>query len=285
MSANATPVRIGEMGVWAGQWALTAERAADIERLGYHAIWVGGSPSADLAIVDTLLGATETIVVATGIVNIWTAEPGAVADSFHRIEQAWPGRFLLGIGAGHPEANAGYTKPYQALVDYLDVLDEHAVPADRRVLAALGPRVLRLAADRAAGAHPYLVTPEFTGSARETLGEAPLLAVEHKVALGLFGDDTMDTARAAVHNPYLQLANYRANLRRLGYAEADLDNGGSDELIDALAARGIASAVAPKLRAHLDAGADHVAVHVLPDADDPLVTLAELAPTLGLSEK
>src|SRR5882724_202788 len=159
MSSVATPVPLGTVGVWAASWELTPARIAEIERLGYGTLWIGGSPEAGLAIVETALAATSTLSLATGIVNIWSAEPGAVADSYHRLEAAYPGRFLLGIGAGHPEHTTEYLQPYQALVNYLDVLDERGVPADRRVLAALGPKVLRLAADRAAGAHPYLVPP------------------------------------------------------------------------------------------------------------------------------
>lgn len=283
MSSAATPVPLGTVGVWAGTWALTADRAAEIERLGYGAIWVGGSPEAGLELVETLLAATSTISVATGIVNIWSSDARVVADSYHRLEAAYPGRFLLGIGAGHREANAEYTKPYQALVDYLDVLDEKQVPQNRRALAALGPRVLKLSADRSAGAHPYLVTPEYTKSARETLGAGPLLAVEHKVALGSDHASTLAVGRPAVEKPYLGLQNYRANLRRIGYTDADLDNGGSDALIDALVAQGDPAEVARVVAAHRDAGADHVCLHILPDAGDPLPTLAQLADELKLS--
>ena len=283
MSIDATPVRLGRVGVWVGQWGMTAERAAGIERLGYGAIWIGGSPEADLSVPQTVLDATERISVATGIVNIWSADAATVADSYHRLEAGHPGRFLLGVGAGHPEATAEYTKPYEALVNYLDVLDERKVPTERRALAALGPKVLRLAADRAAGAHPYLVPPTYTATARDTLGNAPLLAVEHKVALGTDHAATLAVGRPAVDQPYLHLSNYRANLRRLGYTEADLDNGGTDALIDALVAQGDAATAAAKVTAHLDNGADHVCVHVLPDAGDPLPALAELAGALGLS--
>jgi len=285
MSSAATPVTLGTFGVWAGRWALTPEHAVEIERLGYGTLWVGGSPEADLDIVESLLKATSALSLATGIVNIWSSPAHTVADSYHRLEAAYPGRFLLGIGAGHPEATSDYVAPYQALVNYLDVLDEHKVPTDRRVLAALGPRVLRLAADRAAGAHPYLVTPRYTGAARETLGAEPVMATEHKVALGTDPGQTRVLARPAVQNPYLQLSNYRANLTRQGYTEDDLDNGGSDQLIDALVAQGDAAAVAARLRAHLDAGADHVAVHAVPDAEDPLPTLTALAPALGLTPR
>lgn len=283
MGTMATPVPLGTFGVFGITQALTAERAAEIERLGYGAIWIGGSPAADLAIVDTVLGATSSISVATGIVNIWSADAGTVADSYHRIEAAYPGRFLLGIGAGHREATREYTKPYQALVNYLDVLDERGVPRERRVLAALGPRMLRLAAQRSAGAHPYLVTPEFTKAARDRLGSEPLLATEHKVALGSDRAQTREAARPSVENPYLRLGNYLANLRRLGFSDADLSNGGSDGLMDALVAQGDPRSVADQLTEHLAAGADHVAAHVL--SDDPLPPLAALAISLGLTRR
>lgn len=284
MSSRATPVPLGSFGVWAGTWGLTPERATEIERLGYGAIWVGGSPPADLAIVETLLGATSTISVGTGIVNIWNSDAGTVADSYHRLEAAHPGRFLLGIGAGHREATEEYATPYQALGNYLDVLDERGVPSNRRVLAALGPRVLRLAADRAAGAHPYLVTPEYTKSARQILGAEPLMATEHKVALGTDRERTRATARGAV-KLYLGLSNYLANLRRIGYSDADLSGSGSDTLLDALVAQGDPESVAARLAEHLHAGADHVMVHVSPDADDPVPALAQLAPALGLTPR
>ena len=131
--------------------AVTPEQAQEIERLGYGTLWVTGSPAAELSFAEPLLESTTALKVATGIVNIWTADTKTVAESFHRINTAHPGRFVLGIGAGHPEHTEQYRKPYDALVDYLDELDEYGVPATQRVLAALGPRVLRLAAERTAG--------------------------------------------------------------------------------------------------------------------------------------
>lgn len=285
MSSVATPVQLGTFGVWAPAWELDAARAAGIERLGFGTLWVGGSPEAGLEIVETALAATSTLSLATGIVNIWNTEAGAVADSYHRLEAAYPGRFLLGIGAGHREHTTEYVQPYQALVNYLDVLDERGVPRERRVLAALGPKVLRLAADRAAGAHPYLVPSAYTKSAREALGSAPLIATEHKVLLGTDRAKTRLAGRPSVANPYLSLSNYLANLRRLGFTDADLADDGSDALIDALVAQGDAATAAAQLREHLDAGADHVALHIVPDSDDPLPALAELAPALGLTAR
>ncbi|MEU6269419.1 TIGR03620 family F420-dependent LLM class oxidoreductase [Saccharopolyspora shandongensis] len=169
------------MGVHYVEGDLTPEAAAKVERLGYTAVWIAGTREPRLTIVERVLAATGALAVATGIVNIWYAEAQAVADTYHRLEAAYPGRFLLGIGAGHRELGTDFRSPYQALVDYLDVLDESGVPKQRRVLAALGPRVLKLAAERSAGAHPFLVTPEYTRRARELVGPDALLAVRLEV--------------------------------------------------------------------------------------------------------
>ena len=254
----------GTVGVWRHSDGLTPELAVELERLGYGRIWIGGSPSGDLEAVERLLDATLTIGLATGIVNIWQDDARTVAASFQRLEQRHPGRFLLGVGAGHREAHGDrYVRPYEALVAYLDVLDAEGVPQDRRVLAALGPRVLRLAADRARGAHPYLVTPAHTEQAREILGKDALLAPEQKVVLEADPDRARAIGRPRVASPYLRLANYTASLRRLGWSEADLAGDGSDALVDALAVHGTPEQVARGIRAHLDAGADEVAVQLL----------------------
>jgi probable F420-dependent oxidoreductase len=142
----------GTVGVWRGVEELSPQLALALEQLGYGTIWVGRSPGGDLKIVEDLLDATTSITVATGVVNIWRDEPGPIAAAYHRIEATHPGRLVLGVGVGHPEiTGARYAKPYQALVEYLDALDEAKVPPERRVLAALGPKVLRLARDRSAG--------------------------------------------------------------------------------------------------------------------------------------
>ena len=151
---------LGRFGVWLPSRSITPELAAKIESLGYGAAWIGGSPDAELAWVEPALAQTTSLPLATGIVNLQTAPAPAVAESFKRIENAHPGRFLLGVGVGHPEHTQEYVKPYDALVSYLDELDAEMVPTSRRVLAALGPRVLRLAAQRSAGAHPYLTAPK-----------------------------------------------------------------------------------------------------------------------------
>lgn len=271
----------GRYGVWRGDTQLTPAFARAIEELGYHAIWVGGSPPADLRSVEALIAATDHITVATGIVNIWASPAEAVAASYHRIEAAHPGRFLLGVGIGHPEATQEYRSPYATTVEYLDGLDAAGVPAERLALAALGPRVLTLAATRTAGAHPYLTTPEHTRRARAQIGAGVLLAPEQTAVL----DEDVDRARATgrkMVTRYLGLRNYVANLRTLGFTDDELVDGGSDRLVDALVARGDAATVAARLDEHLDAGADHVCVQVLGDAD-PLPALRSLAEALDLS--
>ena len=153
-------VELGRIGIWRRRDQLTPRLAREVEALGYGAIWIGGSPPADLFLAQELLDATTHLVVATGIVNMWSAPAVEVAASHHRIAAAHPGRFLLGVGIGHPEATQEYRSPYDTIVDYLDVLDAEGVPVEDRVLAALGPKVLALAAERTAGAHPYLTTPD-----------------------------------------------------------------------------------------------------------------------------
>ena len=274
---------LGRFGIWRAASQVTPGLAAEIERLGYGALWLGGSPRADLLAVDQLLGATTTLVVATGIVNMWQSDPHEVAASFARIEAAHPGRFLLGVGAGHPEATQQYARPYETLASYVDTLLADGVPGGSMVLAALGPRVLRLAAERTAGAHPYLVTTDYTGQARQILGPGPLLATEHKAVLEADPEAARAIGRPRVRTPYLGLVNYTTNLRRLGWTDADLADGGSDALIDALVAHGDPAQVADQLAGHLTAGADHVCVQLLAGpAADPLEGYQRLAGGLGL---
>jgi probable F420-dependent oxidoreductase len=278
-SAGSTP-DLKRFGVF-GRGAST-EQAREIEAIGYGAIWVGGSPPAELDFVEPLLEATSALKVATGIVNIWTAAPEPVAESYHRINAAYPGRFLLGIGVGHPEAHAEYRKPYDALVEYLDKLDGHGVPVSQRVVAALGPRVLKLAAQRSAGAHPYLTTPEHTAWARELIGPSALLAPEHKVVLTTDVEKARAIGRKALEI-YFGLTNYVNNWKRVGFTDEDVRRPGSDRLVDALVAYGTPQDVANRLNQHLDAGANHVAIQVLGGSDQLLPTLTELAGPLGLA--
>lgn len=277
-------LNLGRFGVWTFG-APTPEQAAAIETLGYGAVWPGGSPAGDLAFVEPLLAATEKLQVATGIVNVWTAPAAQVAESYHRIEAAYPGRFVLGVGIGHPEHTKEYRKPYDVLVEYLDELDAAGVPVARRVVAALGPKVLRLAADRSAGAHPYLTTPEHTAEARALIGPDAFLAPEHKVVLTDGSAEAAEEARAIGRQTvdfYLNLSNYLNNWRRLGFSEDDIAKPGSDALIDKVVAHGTPDAIAARLTEHLDAGADHVTIQVLGGWDKLVPTLTALAGPLGL---
>ena len=273
-------VELGRYGFWRRQAGFTPALAREVEALGFGALWIGGSPPADLTEVEELLGATDRVAVATGIVNMWASPAAEVAASYHRIAARYPGRFLLGVGIGHPEATREYASPYRTIVTYLDDLDAHGVPIADRALAALGPKVLAVAAERTAGAHPYLTTPEHTRTAREQLGAGPLLAPEHTAVIDTDAARARATARTWLGR-YLGLRNYTANLRSLGFTDADLADGGSDRLVDALVAQGDAAAAAARLDEHLAAGADHVCVQVLGDGD-VVGELRGLAEALGL---
>lgn len=256
----------GTHGVWAGVSAISPEQAQQIEGLGYGTIWLGGSaPSLDPA--RKLLEATSSIRLATGITSIWNTEAADIADQYSQLETDFPGRFLLGIGVSHPEAVQEYKSPYDSLVEYLDALDAGGVPVDRRVIAALGPRMLRLARDRALGSHPYLVPAAHTEYARKILGPEKFLAPEHKIVLTEDAELARSVGRPYVDQPYLHLQNYTNNLKRFGYTDADIADGGTDALIDELVAHGSAEVVREKIDAHLGQGADHVAIQVLGDVD------------------
>ncbi|GAA3234208.1 LLM class F420-dependent oxidoreductase [Pseudonocardia petroleophila] len=276
-------VELGRYGIWRHAGGLTPDLARDIEALGYGAVWIGGSPPADLELAESLLDATERVAVGTSIVNIWSSPAAEVAASYHCIEAKHPGRFLLGVGVGHPEATSDYTRPYASLVAYLDELDAAGVPTAGRAIAALGPKMLKLSADRSAGAQPYLTTPRHTRESRELLGQGVLLAPEHKVVVDTDPERARAVGRPFVHKPYLGLRNYTSNLLRLGWTEDDIADGGSDALIDALVAHGDAAAVAAQLAEHVDAGADHVCAQILTEGyADPLPPMRALAQALEL---
>jgi len=269
---------IGPIGVWDHASSAAFKDPAELERLGYDTAWLGGSPPADLSTVEPVLAASTTLVVATGIVNVWDAEPATAAAGYQRVAAAYPDRLVLGIGAGHrPLVGDRYTKPYDKLASYLDGLDEGGVPESARVLAALGPKVLGLARDRTAGAHPYLTTPEHTAQAREILGQGKLLVPEQKVVLSTDPVEARALARKRLEI-YLSLPNYTNNWQRLGFTEADLADGGSDRLVDAMVAWGDEDTIRERVQAHRDAGADQVALQVL--NEDKLSVLRALAPVL-----
>ncbi|MBB5954503.1 putative F420-dependent oxidoreductase [Saccharothrix tamanrassetensis] len=272
-------VELGKYGVWdlAGRWAGRAGAATGLEELGFGTLWLGGAPDGGvLGLVSELLDATDRLVIATGILNVWTT-PAAEVNTGYR-DLAWTDRFLVGVGAGHRESvGEVYHSPYQKLVHYLDELD---VPRDRLALAALGPRVLRLAAARTSVAHPYLVTPEYTARARETIGAGTVLAPEQHVVL----EEDPAKARAVGRENlrhYLALENYAKNWLRNGFTEDDLRDGGSDRLVDALVAWGSVDRVARRLREHHEAGADHVSVQLLGERQDTSGAFRELAAALA----
>jgi probable F420-dependent oxidoreductase len=283
-------VDLGRFGVWwSGTWRMAAEPtvdvAAELESLGYGAIWSSGGFDPGLSpTFGRLLGSTTGITVASGIVSMWTGAPSDVGPAVADLEARYPGRFVLGIGASHAPLVGDYTRPYSHMVAYLDDLDalDTPVPADRRVLAALGPRMLELAAQRAAGAHPYFVPVEHTAYARAILGPAPLLAPE--VAVVLETDPTAARALAREYaRTYLGLPNYTQNLRTFGFGDQDIDGGGSDRLIDAVIPWGDAATIADRILEHHDAGADHVCLQVIAaNGRDgfPLAEYRELAGTL-----
>lgn len=322
---NGAAGAFGAFGVWLGEGTWVPGTAAVAERLGYRTLWIGGSPAADLVCVEAMLNETEHVTVATGIVNIWQADPLEVAESYLRIQEEHPGRFVLGIGSGHREATPERVRPLAALNDYLDVLDDAGVPAEARLLAALGDKTLALAARRSLGAHPYLTTPAHTAHARRILDEtrrelqapiaapenphapsaeaeadtradtgaeapgeasAPVLAPELKVSLDADREVSRRRAREYLSR-YFRLENYVGTLKRFGSAEraftdADFADGGSDELVDAVCANPSAEIAALGLRAHLKAGADHVAVQ--PISRDILGDLERVADALGLTK-
>lgn len=284
MSTTSQPAApaFGRVGLWRAAVLLTPELATAVERLGYGTIWIGGSPAADLGIAEQLLDATEHVTIATGIVNIWQSPAAEVAASFHRLEQRHPGRFVLGIGIGHREALGDqYEKPYAALVTYLDTLDAEGVPTQRRVVSALGPRTLRLSAERSLGTHPYLTTPAHTRFARDTVGPGTLVAPEQRLVPTTDATVARETGRAFLSR-YLTLANYRRTLESHGFTAAELDDGATDAAVDALAPHGTPAELAATVQGHLDAGADHVCVQLLPATADPLPDLEALASELAL---
>jgi probable F420-dependent oxidoreductase len=262
------------VGVWSsqlryGEQGEAAEAAAELEDLGFTALWipdVGGRPVLDS--VEHLLSSTKQVAIATGILNLWMHEPADVAARYASLAESHGERFLLGIGASHAplidSREPGlYRKPLAATRKYLDGIDAapHPVPVGNRVLAALGPKMLELAAKRSRGAHPYLVTPDHTRYAREQLGDGPLLLPEQTVVLTTDADEARALGTDWLRS-YLALPNYANNLLRSGFSEDDVASV-SDRLFDALIAWGDEETVLKRVQQHRDAGADHVCVQVL----------------------
>jgi probable F420-dependent oxidoreductase len=276
-------MEIGRIGVWTSYRPFGAERAGEaarlVEELGYGAWWLGGSPHVDD--VRPILDTTTTLVAATGILNVWAEHPGEAAAADAALRAQFPGRFMLGIGIGHPEATSDYRRPLTAMRAFLDGLDASPAPPppDGRCLAALGPRMLDLARERSAGTHLYFVTVEQTRSARERLGPGALVAPE--LACVVDSDPVRaKTVARGYATLYLGLRNYTRNLLDAGFVEADLAGGGSDRLIDAVIPQGTAEQIAEVVRAHLDAGADHVCLQPLGEEGVPRESWTALARAL-----
>jgi probable F420-dependent oxidoreductase len=289
---------LGRVGIWTFALDLqpiarAREVAAELEELGYGAVWVPDAVGRDpLVHAALLLGGTDRIPIGTGIAQIYGRDPMTMTGGWKTISEAFPGRFVLGLGVSHQPMVEGlrgqtYRPPLTAMREYLERMDTAmyvaAEPTEppRRVLAALGPKMLALAAERADGAHPYNVPPEHTARAREILGPAKLLAPEQAV---LLETDPVEARRIGREHMaiYLGLPNYMNNLRRFGITDDDIADGGSDRLVDMVVAWGDVDAVRARVQAHLDAGADHVAVQVLtPERGTlPLDDWRKLAPAL-----
>jgi len=283
--------RLTTYGVWTGarQWTdldRAREIAAEVESLGYGAIWVGSS-SMPFTVHEALLAGSTDLLVVTGIVSIWENPAAAVAARYAELDATYGGRFVLGLGNSHAQqvGEQTYVKPYSRTVAYIDELDAAGtVPEEGRLLAALRPRMLGLAGNRTAGAHPYLMPPEHTARARAVLGEGPLLAAEQKVVLEADPARARAVARQSL-SMYLGLPNYTGALRDYGLVPEDFEGEGSDRWVDLGAAWGEEDAVRARLHAHRDAGADHVLVQVLTErglSDLPLPEWRRLASALQL---
>jgi probable F420-dependent oxidoreductase len=291
-------MHLGRVGLWTFQLDLqpatrAMELAAELEELGYPTIWLPEAVNREPFVNSTmLLGATKELRVATGIASIWARDAMTMAAGHLTISEAYPNRFVLGLGVSHQPMvdfvrGGHYDKPLTKMRSYLEAMDAAVYmsprPADppTRVLAALGPKMLELSKEKAAGSHPYFVPVEHTAVARDVLGTGPWLCPEQAVVL----NTDPEVARAAARQhmaTYLTLPNYTNNLRRLGWGDEDLGGGGSDKLVDAIVAWGDESAIVDRVQAHLDAGADHVCVQVL-DSDFatlPLPQWRALAPAL-----
>jgi probable F420-dependent oxidoreductase len=276
-------MELTKIGIWTSYRVLGEENATEAaslaESLGFGAFWLGGSPR--LPTVRPLLAASERMIVATGIVNVWKYDPAELAAEHAALTRDYPGRLLLGIGIGHPEATSEYRKPLTTMRNFLDGLDaaSEPVPREQRCVAALGPKMLDLSAERSLGTHPYFTPAEHTRFARERVGKGALVAPE----LACVVDSDTERARATARTYaklYLGLSNYTGNLLRFGYTEADIADGGSDRLIDTIVPHGSADEIATVVRAHLDAGADHVCLQAVGTTGTPREEWTALAGAL-----
>ncbi|WP_133176705.1 TIGR03620 family F420-dependent LLM class oxidoreductase [Mycobacteroides abscessus] len=288
-------IDLGTFSVFDSDFHFTPQSSSAIEHLGYGSLWLARMDAADdgesaatgrALMLSDVFTQTSTVPVVASVLNIWKTEADTAARLFHRFERTHPGRFVVGIGAGHREVHAslGYDKPYGATVRYLEDLQAAAVPQERILLATVGPRMLQLARERGLGAHPHLTPVAHTKHAREILGARPLLA---PVQIVVFETDfaLVREHAHAVLKPYLRLKNYVTMLREFGFPDLKVGDEPSDELVETLVSYGPAQQVAASARAHLDAGADHVTFRVAGEADDPIPGLADLARELGLHQR
>jgi probable F420-dependent oxidoreductase len=281
-------MELGTFGVWTAYGAIGEENAGEaaslVAELGFGTFWLGGSPR--LSTVRPLLEADDSLTVATGIVNVWAYEPSELAREYGELSPQFGDRLLVGIGIGHPEATSDYTRPLASTRAFLDGIDAASgerdrIPPDRRVLAALGPKMLDLCRERSRGTLTYFVAPEHTSAARARLGDEPLIAVELACVLDTDPESARATARRYA-KLYLGLGNYTSTLVRHGFTEADVSDGGSDRLIDTIVPHGSAEEIAAAARAHLDAGADHVCLQPVGVRSVPRAEWTALAAALDL---
>lgn len=269
-----TGVNLGRIGVWStglrfGDQAAIPEAAVEIDELGFGAIWIPGGAGGDiLDAVDRLLRATRRLTVATGIINIWKHEPGEIAGWWKALPADHQSRVLLGLGVSHgPMIGDAYAaaKPLHVMRNYLDRLEAEGLPGNRLCIAALAPRMLELARERTAGAHPYLVTPEHTAWARGILGPGTLLAPEQGVMLETDNARARERAESALTH-YRRLPNYINSWLRLGFSQDEIDRL-DNRLLEALFAWGGIERIKARIDAHFGAGASHVAVQAITGGD------------------
>ncbi|HET9073368.1 MAG TPA: TIGR03620 family F420-dependent LLM class oxidoreductase [Solirubrobacteraceae bacterium] len=278
-------MELGLYGIWTSFHAIGEENAPAAAKvaqdLGYGTFWVGGSPR--LASLRPALEVTDSITVGTSIVNVWQYEPAELCAEFHALEADFPGRVIVGIGIGHPEATSEYEKPLTKMTGFLDGIaaSPAPIPAERMIIAALGPRMLDLSGARSLGTIPYFTPPEHTGAARERLALPALVAPELAMVLDEDRPRAAATARRYAEL-YLGLANYTTNLKRFGFSDTDIAAGGSDRLMNTIVPQGSAAALAEHVAAHRAAGADHVCIQTLGGPGVPEADWAAMASALGL---
>jgi probable F420-dependent oxidoreductase len=285
---------LGRLGIWSrelrfGEAAEMRSGAAELEQMGFGTLWVpGGFDGPLLEICADQLGATSSVAIATGILNVFGHDPADVAREQAEIDERFPGRFLLGIGVGHakflsPEAQEQSRRPLEVISRYIDELERHApaATAPARVVAALAPRMVQLARERTLGVHPYMVPVSHTAQVRAALGDGPLVLTEQSVVIGTDLDGLRASARLDLAL-YLTLPNYVRTWGRLGYGADDLAGGGSDRLVDALYALGTVEQIGERVREHIAAGADHICLRVVTNA--PMTGAGETLPRAAWRE-